>query len=46
MIARYRFLAERLRAELQPLEKVVARAEGAMTRAQQSPQDQDYFIWV
>jgi len=44
MIAGYRFLAERLRAELQPLEKVVARAEGAMTRAQQSPQDQDYFI--
>lgn len=44
MIARYRVLAERLRAELQTLERVVERAEGAVERATQNPQDQDYFL--
>src|SRR5689334_6467710 len=44
MIARYRVLAERIRAELEPLERVVGRAEGAMERASQHPQDQEYFL--
>lgn len=44
MIARYRVLTERLRAELEKLEQVVARAEGAISRANQQPQDEDYFL--
>jgi len=44
VIPRYRLLAERLRTELQQLGKVVARAEGALARARQNVQDQDYFI--
>lgn len=44
MIARYRVLAERLRAELPPLAQVVQRAEGALERVQQQPHNQDYFI--
>jgi hypothetical protein len=44
MISRYRVLAERLRAEIQALEKVVKRAKGALVRATQQPQDQEYFI--
>ena len=44
MIPRYRFLAERLRDELQSLEQVVERAEGAVSRAKRQPDDQDYFL--
>ena len=44
MIARYRVLAERLRSELQVLEQVVDRAEGAVDRALQHPRDRDYFL--
>jgi hypothetical protein len=44
MITRYRVLAERLRAELQTLERVVARAEEASARAMRQPEDQDYFM--
>ena len=44
MIARYRLLAERLRAELQVLVRVVERAEGAQSQATRQPQDQDYFL--
>lgn len=44
MIARYRVLAERLRAELQVLEQVVGRAEGALDRTAQHPEDQVYFV--
>jgi len=44
VIARYRLLAERLRAELQVLVRVVERAEGAQSQATRQPQDQDYFL--
>lgn len=44
MISRYRILAERLRAELRTLEQVVGRTEGALSRATQQAQDQDYFL--
>ena len=44
MIPRYRLLAERLRVELQTLERVVERAEGALSRATQQVDDQDYFL--
>lgn len=44
MIARYRVLAERLRAELQTLERVVARAEEALSRSTRQVEDQDYFM--
>jgi hypothetical protein len=44
VIVRYRILAERLRAELGTLERVVGRAEGAAERAGQHPQDQEYFL--
>ena len=44
MIARYRLLAERLRAELRSLEIIVERAEGAVSRAIHQPQDQEYFL--
>lgn len=44
MITRYRLLAERLRVELQTLERIVQRAESALSRAIQQPQDQDYFL--
>jgi len=44
MIVRYHLLAERLRADLQMLERVVERAESALQRATQQIQDQDYFL--
>jgi hypothetical protein len=44
MIPRYKLLAERLRTELQQLEKLVVRAEGALVRARHHVADQDYFI--
>jgi hypothetical protein len=44
MIARYRLLAERLRVELENLERVVGWAEGALDRAIRNPQDQDYYL--
>jgi hypothetical protein len=44
MIARYRLLAERLRAELVVLDQLAARAEGATRRAAQAPQDAQYFV--
>jgi hypothetical protein len=44
MIARYRVLAERLRAEVLTLELVVTQATGAIDRAAQQPQDQNYFL--
>ncbi|HWQ13431.1 MAG TPA: hypothetical protein VNL77_11550 [Roseiflexaceae bacterium] len=40
MIARYRLLAERLRTELAALEHLVERAEGAVVRAAQQPDDE------
>lgn len=43
MIARYRVLAERLRAELQILQRVVDRAEEALSRADRQVEDQDFF---
>ena len=44
MIPRYRILAERLRKEVQALERVVERAEGALVRAVRLPSDQDYYL--
>lgn len=44
MIARYRVLAERIRAEIGQLEQVVARAEDALERATLHPQDRDFFL--
>lgn len=44
MIARYRVLAERLRAELPALARVVDQATGAIERAAQQPQNKEYFI--
>ena len=44
MMPRYRLLAERMRTELQALETVVQRAEGALIRALHQPADQDYFL--
>lgn len=44
MIPRYRLLAERLRKELETLERVVERAEGALIRAEEQPADQDYYL--
>ncbi|MEW5986044.1 MAG: hypothetical protein AB1791_05370 [Chloroflexota bacterium] len=44
MITRYILVAERLKAELQALEQVVRRAESALAKAKQYPQDQDYFL--
>ena len=44
MIARYRVLAERIRAELTPLGHVVDRAESALDRATQQPDNQEYFL--
>lgn len=44
MIPRYRLLAERVRAEVQALDSVVQRAEGALIRATRQPADQDYFL--
>jgi hypothetical protein len=44
MIARYRLLGQRIRSELQSLERVTTRAEGALLRAARMPADQDYFL--
>lgn len=44
MILRYRLLAERLRVELQALERIVTRAENAVFLARQRPAEQDYFL--
>lgn len=44
MIVRYRVLSERLKTELDSLEKVVDRVEGAVSRANQKPEDADYFV--
>jgi hypothetical protein len=44
MMPRYRLLAERLRAELQALERIVTRAENAVTLARRRPAEQDYFL--
>lgn len=44
MIPSYRLLANRIRHELDDLAKVVQRAEDAVTRAKQSPADQDFFF--
>jgi hypothetical protein len=44
MMPRYRLLAERLRAELQALERIVTRAESAVTLARRRPGEQDYFL--
>jgi hypothetical protein len=44
VITRYRVLAERIRGELQTLEQVVERAEGAVAQAAQQPENQGYFI--
>ena len=44
MIPQYRILAQRIRAELQALDHVVERAEGALERASRQPQDEEYFL--
>ncbi len=44
MIPHYLLLAERLRAELASLEQVVERAEAALARTSQQPQDEHYFL--
>jgi len=44
MIARYKVLTERLRSELQPLEQIVERVEGALARSVQQPENEIYFI--
>lgn len=44
MIVRYRVLTERLEAELQSVERVVERVEQALLRADQRPQDQEFFV--
>lgn len=43
MIPRYRVMAERIRNELQALNKVVERVEDALQRSEQSP-DREYFL--
>jgi hypothetical protein len=37
-------LAERIRGELEALEHLVTRAEGAIRRASETPQDDEYFV--
>lgn len=44
MIPRYRLLAQRIRTEFVSIERVVQRAEGALLRAKQRPEDQDYYL--
>lgn len=44
MIARYLVLSERMRTELEKIEQVVDHAEGAVSRAGQQPEDEDYFM--
>jgi hypothetical protein len=44
MIPRYRLLAARIRSELHTLERSVDQTEGALTRAEQQPADQPYFV--
>jgi hypothetical protein len=44
MISRYQLLAQRIRSEVQEVERLVTRAEGALIRAKESPADQDYFM--
>lgn len=44
MIVRYRVLSERLKAELENLEKVIGRVEGALQRAAQQPENVGYFV--
>jgi len=46
VIARYRVLAERLRAELGALEQVVNRAEGAIDRAIQHVNVLDFVAFL
>ena len=44
MIEDYLVVADRIRQELTDLERVVARAERAITAARQRPEDQDLYI--
>jgi len=44
VIVRYRVLTERLRVEVQAIEQVVNRVEQALARADQQPQDRDFFL--
>jgi hypothetical protein len=44
MIARYRLLAERIRAELRSLTQVLAQVEGGVRRAEEQPDNQSYFM--
>jgi len=44
VIVRYRLLAGRLRAELETLERLVQRAEEALSRATRQVQDEEYFL--
>lgn len=44
MIARYLVLRERVRTELEKIEQIVDHAEGAVSRAEQQPKDEDYFM--
>jgi hypothetical protein len=44
MSERYRVVAGRIRQELTELERVVARAERAVTAARQRPEDQDLYL--
>lgn len=44
MIPQYRVIAERLRAEMPTIERLTQRAEAAIKKARQNPQDQDFFL--
>lgn len=44
MIPRYRLLAERLKSELESLARIVERAENALSRAADQPQDKQFFV--
>jgi hypothetical protein len=44
MIPRYRLLVSRIRTEVQTLARSVDQTEGAVTRAEQQPADQSYFV--
>jgi len=44
MMTRYAIVAGRIRADLPSLALLVNRAEGALARAKNNPQDQDYYL--
>lgn len=44
MIERYALIGGRIRQELQNLERVVSRVEGAMEAARKRPEEQDFYL--